>query len=512
MLTFLSQKLKFILVIILAIIGISFVFFGDWSGSGRGRGPAFSAKIQGHPISLTDFQHSIRASRIAYTLGTGQIPGSGNEVSRAIAQQAWTRLLLLAEIHGAGLTASPADVQEAIRKHPIFQDPAKKAFSPEYFKRFQDYVLTPQGVTLDRFFEIMRDQLLIEAWLGGLQDSAVIQVAEAEEAFRNLYGPVTMDYIQITPASVAGKIQPDDTALRGFYDKRTDRFALPEQRKVDYILIKLPANASSLPADAQTKIRRELGEKAYQFTEPFYTALENGKPAPDFVTQAKAAGLEVQTSPYFTRDGFVFSGPTGTSLAQMAFTLTPERPVSDYVQVAEGYAILHLREVQPPSVRPFETVKEEVRKAYIESETNIRLQAASDNIALNIRKDLAAGKTFAQAAAAAGQKPASLPTFVVAAQDAKGATHPLLNTARFRSMQLKPGQLSQPFPHEGNIVLLHLVSRGEPDASKQAEVLPRLKEQLLQQRRGQIREEYLTGLGERKGTTIPANLLAEGAN
>jgi|GEM_PF-437154 len=512
MLTFLSQKFKFILVIVLAIIGVSFVFFGDWSGRGRGRGPVFAAKIEGRSVSLTDFQHSIRASRIAYTMGTGQVPGSGNDISRAISQQAWTRLLLLAEIHQAGLTASPADVQDAIRKHPIFQDPVKKTFSPEYFKRFQDYVLTPQGVTLDRFFEIMRDQILIEAWLGGLQDAAVIQVAEAEEAFRNLYGPVTMDYIQITPASVIGKIQPDDQTLRSFYDKRTDRFSLPEQRKVDYILLKLPANVSTLPADAQAKVRRELGEKAYQFTEPFYTALETGKPAPDFAAQAKAAGLELQSSPYFARDGFVFSGPTGTALAQMAFTLTPERPVSDYVQVAEGYAILHLREIQPPSVRPFETVKEEVRKAYIESESNIRLQAASENIALNIRKDLDAGKTFTQAAAAAGQKVLPLPTFVVAAQDAKGATNPLLNTARFRSMQLKPGQLSQPFPQEGNIVLLHLVSRGEPDATKQAEVLPRLKEQLLQQRRGQLREEYLTGLGERKGTTIPANLLAEGAN
>jgi len=510
MLTFLSHKLKFILIFVLVIIGISFVFFGDWSG-GAG-GPTFAAKIKGQPIALTEYQNSLRASRVAYTLGTGQIPGTSEDFTRALSQQAWTRLMVLSEARAAGLTISPQDLQDAVRKQPLFQDPKTQTFSPETFKRFQDFVLTPQGITLERFLEMMREQLVMDIWLASLQDTAVVQPTEAVNTFRKLYGPVTLDYVRITPASVIGTLQPDEDTLKAFYEKRTERFSLPEQRKVDYVLFKTPANIASQPAEAQAKIRRELGEKAFQFTEPFYTALENGAPLPDFTAQAKAAGLEVVTSPYFARNGFLFSGPTGSSLAQIAFTLTNEKPVSDYIQTAEGFAVLRLKEIQPTAVQPYESVKNEVRKVYLENETQARLQAASENVVLKIRSELAAGKNFAQAAAAAGQKSATLPVFVTATPDAKSPPNPLQNTARFRSMQLEPGQVSDPFPQEADVVILHLAARGEPDAAKQGEILPRIQEQLLQQRRGQVRDEYLTALGKQKGTVLPANLFAQEAN
>ncbi|MDX6765403.1 MAG: peptidyl-prolyl cis-trans isomerase [Candidatus Methylacidiphilales bacterium] len=506
MLTFLSQKLKFILVFVLVIIAVSFVFFGNWSGNGRRGGATFAAKIKGRPVNLTEYQNAIRASRIAYTLSTGRIPGSGDEAGREISQQAWLRLLLLEEIHQAGLAIKPEEVQLNIRNSPLFQDPEKKTFSPENFKKFQDFVLNPQGVGLERFFEIMREQVLIETWMQSLQDTVVVPPSEADAAFKNYFAPVNMEYLQLSPESLAGKIETNDGILRAFYEKHSDRFALPEQRKVEYVLFKLPPAPKDQSADETAKTRRALGEKAYQFTEPFYNAMESNAPLPDFAAQAKGAGLEVQTSPYFAKEGFVIPGPSGTSLAQLAFTLTPAKPVSDYVQINEGFAVLRLKEVQPPTLRPFDSVKDDVRKAFLENETNLRAQAAIESLTAKLKQELAAGKTFAQAAAAAGQSPAKLPAFVVASPDPKSAQTALLNAARYRSIQLQPGQISDPTPLEGKVVIFHLASRGEPDAAKRAEALPRVTAELAQENSRRARDLYFASLIEAKGTQFPGNL------
>jgi peptidyl-prolyl cis-trans isomerase D len=503
MITFLGQKLKFVLIFVFILIAVSFVFFDTWSG-GRAGGGGIPAKIQGRNLTVPELQNAIRAERLMFTLGTGQLPPSSGEADRHFAFRAWNRLLVLDEARRAGFTVPAAKLESIIRTNPLFHKPGTEEYSPEQFARFKQLVLDPQGISPERFLEILRDQLVFESWIAALEATAVVLPAEVDTAFRSLFGKVTLHAVELPASAVAKDIPVTEEAVRAFYDKRPERFELPEQRKFDAVFLRLPPGADKMSEEERARARRALGEKAYQFTEPFYAAAEAGREPPDFAEAARAAGLKVETSPWLARQG-AYPGTTGgAALLEAGFLLGPDKPVSDYIAIPEGFAILRLREVQPPTVRPYESVKAEARAAYLAHETALRLQAAGENLVLRLRQELAAGKTWAQAVAATGARSTTLPPFT--AVEGPDPKLPNADLARVVASQLEPGQVSDLLPAEGRSWIFYLESRAEPDPAQREVVLPRLRQQLLQQRRLQLREEWLASRSRLPGTVAPAGL------
>jgi hypothetical protein len=83
---------------------------------------------------------------------------------------------------------------------------------------------------------------------------------------------------------------------------------------------------------------------------------------------------------------------------------------------------------------------------------------------------------------------------------------PTADLARVIASQLEPGQVSDLLPTEGRSWIFYLESRAEPDPAQREVVLPRLRQQLLQQRRLQLREEWLASRSRLPGTVAPAGL------
>ena len=77
MITFLHDKLKGLLLVLLAIVGVSFIFFGNWTPKG-GRDPATQVlgKIGGRSLTLNDFVAAQRQALLEVTLQTGRIPSA----------------------------------------------------------------------------------------------------------------------------------------------------------------------------------------------------------------------------------------------------------------------------------------------------------------------------------------------------------------------------------------------------------------------------------------------------
>lgn len=502
MITFLSQKLKFLLILVLVVIGISFIFFGDWShGQGRAVTPA---KIAGRTISLTEYQNAIRAERLVFTLNSGQLPPSGTEADRLFAQRAWQRLLILEQARESGPAVPPSRLDNLIRANPLFIRPDNGEYAPEQFARFKQFVLDPQGISPERFLEILRDQVLIEEWIESVHAAAIVQPAEPEQRLHTLFGRVSMFAVEIPAASVQKEIQITDEALRAFYDRRPERYQLPEQRKFEVVFFRLPPSADKMSESDRAAARRSLGEKAYQFTEPFYNATEAGTPLPDFAATARAKSLNVETTPYLARSGAFPGVREGSSLLEAAFLLTPERPVSDYIAIPEGFAVLHLLDIQPPTLRPFDQVKADVRAAYLQSETNQRLQAVGENLVLRLRKELAEGRSWPQATAAAGVRSTPLPAFVPA--NDTGLKLPDAETVRAVATRLNPGGVSELIVRDGKAMILHLASREQPDPATRDAALPRLRDQLIQERRFQTRTAWINALQQQPRTVSPLDL------
>jgi hypothetical protein len=114
MITFLHDKFKGLLLVLLAVVGISFIFFGNWTPKGGGD-PASQTmgKIGGRTLSLNEFAAAQRQALLEITLQTGRIPSA--EQSEFLNFQTWIRLLEIQAADFAGLDARPEQLVEAIK-------------------------------------------------------------------------------------------------------------------------------------------------------------------------------------------------------------------------------------------------------------------------------------------------------------------------------------------------------------------------------------------------------------
>ena len=155
MITYLHDKLKGLLLILLAVIAISFIFFGNWTPSG-GIDPATGkmGRIGGQTLSLNDLIAAQRQTLLEVTLETGRMPSDDD---RFLAIQTWIRLLQNQAAADAGIDPQPAQLLASIRENPLFQK--DKNYDPELFQRFSDNFLSPQGFTGERFNEAIFDEV-----------------------------------------------------------------------------------------------------------------------------------------------------------------------------------------------------------------------------------------------------------------------------------------------------------------------------------------------------------------
>jgi hypothetical protein len=177
MLSFLNKKLKFLLIVILAIIGISFIFFGQWTPHSPVMGAGVLARIDGRNIKERDFYFEQQATSVIYTLQTGQQPPSGAQAENYFRLHTWNRLLVLAAAKQSKVRVSEEQAYDFIVHHPLFLGKDGK-YSEEAYRNFQQRVLQPQGLDEKRFIQVIRDQLAYEQTIRGIANTAVVQPAE----------------------------------------------------------------------------------------------------------------------------------------------------------------------------------------------------------------------------------------------------------------------------------------------------------------------------------------------
>ena len=187
MITFLHDKLKGLLLLLLAVVGVSFIFFGNWTPTG-GVDPASQSmgKIGGRTLSLNEFVAAQRQALLEITLETGRIPSS--EQNELLNFQTWIRLLQIQAADSAQLETEPDQLVRAIKENPLFQK--DKQYDPEFFQRFSANFLSPQGFSGERFNQAVSDEVRTRKLLNALTSTAVVMPKEAESRLLHPLGPI----------------------------------------------------------------------------------------------------------------------------------------------------------------------------------------------------------------------------------------------------------------------------------------------------------------------------------
>jgi peptidyl-prolyl cis-trans isomerase D len=499
MIQMLNQKMRWVLVFVLAVIAVSFIFFTDYN-TGFGRSPKNPGTIAGKTITFDALRSDMRDTSLIYLLRTLQMLPPGEQAGEFLYLETWRRLVVAAAAQEAGIQIPEESVQHFLLNHPLFQENGK--FSAKRYEFVKTNILDPQGVSEVRFIELIRSLLAHDTMLEQIRSATLVQPQEVDEALDLYLGKAKASYIVLEQAAVAKTLQPTEDELKAFYETSKAAYATPEKRSFEYVLFQLAPAEQKLPDAEKEKPLRDLGQKAYEFSEPFYQAQTNGKAAPDFAKTASEKGLQLRTTGLLESSQALPGTPDGLKLAEAGFTLTPANPVSDYIQLQDGYAILHLKETQVSQETSFEQAAAKVRELYLRFKASEELANQAKALVQALRSDLQSGMAWEAAVAKNNAKATSTPVFSLTSQPDILKT-PHAQVIMSRASQLQPGSVSDPAFPEGAAVIVYLAERQPAAAAEKESQMAEVLGQLQRRREQQTLDAWLKARYTAKGTHLP---------
>ena len=199
---------------------------------------------------------------------------------------------------------------------------------------------------------------------------------------------------------------------------------------------------------------------------------------------AKANGLAVQESGYFTRDEPILGlGPSPEAAAE-AFDLN-QGQVSGAVRVSRGYAFFTVTDKQAPRLPTLDEVKEKVREDVVKEKAKELARQKAANVAAALK----GAADFEKAAKAAGvevkttelvPRESPLPDIGVSAE---------VDTVAF---SLPVGTVSDPIATDNAIAVVKVMERAQPTPGDLAAGRDGLRTEMLNERRGRFFSAYMT--------------------
>lgn len=222
--SFVAKILFVVLIVSFAVWGIGDIF--------RGRsGDVTVASMAGQRVTLDEALSEYRRELAGLTRQFGGRFEPTEQIRRAIAEQVAMRLAtgraIDAEAARMGMAVGDALLRDAVFGLPVFAGPDGR-FSRPIFDNF----LRNQGIGEAQFLAALRADLARQALLTAVRGGAAApdRLARALAAYAGETRVVEIAAIEA--ASLAAPPEPDETALRRWYDTHPDDFAAPEYRNV----------------------------------------------------------------------------------------------------------------------------------------------------------------------------------------------------------------------------------------------------------------------------------------
>ncbi len=396
------------------LIGIC-VLFGLW-----GINNYTDSSKEASVASVGDKEFYQRDVNKAYEQYSQQFQGMGID-EQSLKNQALEKLIsdevLLQYVRKQGLVATDNATRDFIKTLPYFQ--VNGQFSDAQYKA----LLSSQRMTSADFVSRIKNALIMEQFQGGIINSSFATDYDVESFFKIQNQQRDADYITVAIPSLAE--QPSDADIASYYQQHQEKFQIPEQLSVEYVELSLPELAKKVPvSDEKLKVfyeeqkdtyatpeRRKISHILFMVNDKIddKTALEKALKAKqdlatkDFATIAKEVSEDKLTAKTGGDLGLFNAGSLEKPLEDAATALKLNE-VSNPVKSKFGYHLIKVTELVAGDVKPFDSVKDEVTKAYQKAQaentfyesgetlTNMSfehpdsLQAVADTLGLTIKK------------------------------------------------------------------------------------------------------------------------------
>jgi hypothetical protein len=416
---------------------------------------------------LTDADVRRQANRffLARDLGLDELirelSGMAPSENQMVDAFVWNLYVLQHEAAELGIDPTDTQTADRIKSLPVFQ--TRGQFDPSKYALFVNEKLGPRGFTNYQLEEVVKDSLRLEMLQGVISAPVAVSPSEVEEAGK-LLRKVDVQSVSFPLEATASAITVSDDELKNLFTQYQNSpqaamyLVVPETRVVELVEFAIPADAK--PAEGKKiEALQKLASTAVEFS---------GKAATgDFAQLASGAGLKVTKTPEFDRSGMSRSADADPAaaadlpgIAQSAFLLTESKPISDPIQVDDKFYVAKLVTINPRRAMTFEEARAGLEAQARRSKAAELLRQNADAAIAKIREGVASGKSFADAAAAAGQKVESIngvsPT----------ASAPDQQAIMRATLLMEPGQISGFIPGMQGGYLVYLAARAPLDAEQ----------------------------------------------
>src|SRR5207248_8249704 len=199
----------------------------------------------------------------------------------------------------------------------------------------------------------------------------------------------------------------DDEIVK-YYEGAKEQLKSEEKRKVQFVAMTVSEAEKKLTGKERIDALQKLSDKANDVAQAL--AEKNA----DFVAVAAKFGLPVKTTGDFTPTVPDPELKQDSQLIQSAFQLSNDEPISEPIQAADGFYILHLAGITPARPLTLEEAKPKIVEALKARKERELVTIRAANVARDLGEALKAGDTIAKAAQKLNLKLEKLPPFSLA--------------------------------------------------------------------------------------------------
>ena len=377
--------------IIVGLISLTFVLVGVQSYLGGGS-KVTVAEVSGEEIHLGEFQLNLQRFRQRAQAMLGDSFDALDWDKPEIKQQVLDELIDNQLVDGLAsenwLRVSDAQLASELQSISVFHDEQGR-FSRELYSqrtrllgysestfeqrlrneitRSQLYAgiagsqFTPESET-DRLLRLVNQQrdLGYAVIPGSVYESEVLFTDETtrdfytanEERYR-VVEKVNLNYVDISPESLAASIQPTGENLQAHYEKELENYTVVEERDVEYILFRLPRDASD-----------ESVASVYEKANNLRTRISEGESFSSVLKQIASGDVDGADA---GDTGFFARGVMAPEFENSVFALKLDQ-VSEPVRTDFGVQVIKLKAISPGGQKSYEEALEEVTASYVRLE------------------------------------------------------------------------------------------------------------------------------------------------
>lgn len=388
---------KRVVQVILALIILPFALWGVSSYKSSGAGEAL-ATVDGEKIHQQEFDSAMRQQqeKMREVMGGRFDPAmlDNPEVKQSILNNLIAQRLLISQAHTAGLTVTDEQLAEVIAGIGAFQKDGK------FDNQRYESVLRSQNMSPPIFESRVQQELSVRQ----LTDAYVANGYASNIAADNLIHINEQKRVVSTSLIAADaflkQATVDDAAVKAYYEKNTVEFQVPEQARVEYVVLSADAllPQMTVSGDEVSKYyeehRQEFGTQEQRHAAHILISVAGqASDADKQAAQAKAEKIlqQVKQSPgkfaelarQYSQDpgsaknggdlGTFGKGMMVKPFEDAVFQLKPGE-ISGLVQSDFGFHIIKLLAITPAKIQPLAQVQDEITQ-------KLKLQKATDKFA-----------------------------------------------------------------------------------------------------------------------------------